>query len=189
MYLNTVYQCSIGGDANCNLSVWSAALEDVPEYKLTFEEAQMVWGKERKNGDLLVAAGIAGFDMLEEICDVRNRDPQHNCLMLSWCYTSRPPWREPPLRWRRRRTGCRPCQPCVGAGIRQLGTDNGNVNGNVIHVISYGSFGLFQRVDLKTSAKRLQNRVGPSVEPVLARRPSKINTMHKCSCLIWGRTN
>ena len=88
---------AFGGDANCNLATWQTALEEMSEYKLTFQEAQLLWGAERKNGDLIVAAGINGFDMLDENCDVPNRDPQHNCMMLAWCYRARAPVSKPPL--------------------------------------------------------------------------------------------
>ena len=46
----------------------------------------MIWGRRKKPGDLMVAAGIDGFVMNEEMCDVPNRDAQHDSMMFSWCY-------------------------------------------------------------------------------------------------------
>ena len=87
-----------GGDGNCSLGVWKPVLDSFPEYRLTFEEAQLLWGKGRKPGDLMVAAGIPGFETHdEERCDVENRDPAHACLMLSWCYKAHATGAKSPL--------------------------------------------------------------------------------------------
>ena len=37
-------------------------------------------------GDLIVAAGVDGFDVFDVKCDVPNRDQQHDSMMLVWCY-------------------------------------------------------------------------------------------------------
>jgi hypothetical protein len=88
-----------GGDANCNLTHWQAALVEESHYTLHFNEAQMLWGKNQKPGDLMVAAGINGFQVIEEKCDVPNRDRQHDSMIFRWCYRAQPPRESHPSPW------------------------------------------------------------------------------------------
>ena len=80
---------TFAGDGNYNQLGWKRILDDVSECNLTFQDTKLLWGTDRKNGDLMVTAGIAGLDVIDQICDVENRDPHHNCMMLSWCYRAR----------------------------------------------------------------------------------------------------
>ena len=86
-----------GGDANCNLPTWRTAFTEMPEFKLSFNVPQMVWGQRKKTGDLLVACGVHGFDMIEEMCDVPNRCPEHDSMMFVWCYRAQPSDQRIPL--------------------------------------------------------------------------------------------
>jgi hypothetical protein len=80
---------TFGGDANCNLATWQPVLNDISEYKLTFQEAELTWGINRKPGDLMVTAGIEGLVVHDTNCDVENRCPEHDCMVLAWCYRPR----------------------------------------------------------------------------------------------------
>ena len=75
-----------GGDANCNLAPWITAFHEFRAWALTFQEPQFLQGVRRQNGDLVVAAGVRGFDMLiyENRCEVKGREKQHDCMFFKW---------------------------------------------------------------------------------------------------------
>ena len=77
-----------GGDANCTLAPWSAAVAEVPQIHLSFEQLSFLEGINKKNGDLIVAAGVKGgrLTILDNTCAVRGREMQHDCMYFQWCY-------------------------------------------------------------------------------------------------------
>ena len=77
-----------GGDANCSLAPWSAAVAEVPQIHLSFEQPSFLEGINKKNGDLIVAAGVKGgrLTVLDNTCAVPGREKQHDCMYFQWCY-------------------------------------------------------------------------------------------------------
>ena len=80
-----------GGDANCSLAPWSAAVEEVPQIRLAFDAPSFLHGINRKNGDLIVVAGVkgGGLTVFENTCTVPGREKQHDCMYYQWCYRAR----------------------------------------------------------------------------------------------------
>ena len=68
-----------------------------PEYLLSLQEPQMLKGIGSKNGDLMICTGVAGLHFSENICAAPNRDNQHDCMMLQWCYRAPASKRAAPL--------------------------------------------------------------------------------------------
>jgi hypothetical protein len=66
---------AVGGDANCSMAPWLAAFQEDKEWKRTIQRPQFLHGVRLKNGDLMVAAAVQGFDMViyENRCAVQGR--------------------------------------------------------------------------------------------------------------------
>ena len=77
-----------GGDANCDLTHWTSAFEQVQQSRLNFETPRFIYGINHKGGDLMVGAAVKGADMdfFENTCTVKGRERQHDCMFLEWCY-------------------------------------------------------------------------------------------------------
>ena len=56
--------------------------------RLHFEPLSFLHGINKKNGDLIVAAGVKGgrLTILDNTCSVRGREMQHDCMYFQWCY-------------------------------------------------------------------------------------------------------
>ena len=77
-----------GGDANASLSVWTSAMVQTPQLRLTFQDPVFMIGQHQKNGDLMIGAACttSALQFFENSCEVPNRELQHDCLNLTWCY-------------------------------------------------------------------------------------------------------
>jgi len=51
-----------GGDANCSLSMWTVACEEMQARRLCFKEVYFMRGLGLKGGDLMVGAGAEGME-------------------------------------------------------------------------------------------------------------------------------
>ena len=87
------------GDANCSLSVWSSAIEQTPHLLLTHKMPEFIFGIGRKSGDVMI--GTAGkneaLEFFENTCTVPNREQQHDCMNMTWCYRARATAEQDPL--------------------------------------------------------------------------------------------
>ena len=62
-----------GGDANCSLSMWTVACEEMHALRLSFREVVFMRGVGHKAGDLMVVGGVEGMDFCENTCTVQGR--------------------------------------------------------------------------------------------------------------------
>ena len=80
-----------GGDANCSMAVWIVALEQVPLFRLAFDQPSFISGINNKRGDLIVAAAVKGesLSIFENKCALAGREMQHDPMYFEWCYRAR----------------------------------------------------------------------------------------------------
>ena len=79
-----------GGDANCALTPWTTAFDEMTEARLTMNQPQFMWGVNRKGGDLMVGAGIKDFIVFVNECSIQGREAQHDPMIMRWCYSAQP---------------------------------------------------------------------------------------------------
>ena len=76
-----------GGDANASFGNWTNAIAQTPELQLSFKTPQFMFGIHRKAGDVMMGAGTSNdLEFFENTCDVPNREAQHDCMIMTWCY-------------------------------------------------------------------------------------------------------
>ena len=88
-----------GGDANCSLAVWMAALHDVRDFRIAFGEPRFLHSLRGTRGaglgglncDVVVAAPVKnkGLSIYDNKCDVPGRERQHENIYYQWSYRPR----------------------------------------------------------------------------------------------------
>ena len=95
------------GDTNCGLLHRATALIEERIWEMHFERPRKLYASEaassdptmRKHSDVTVVFAVKGeqFAAVQIMCQVSNREKQHDVMIAGWCYRARPLEPERPL--------------------------------------------------------------------------------------------
>ena len=83
------------GDAYCSLAVWYNALTETREYRSSLLQTSFMHGG---IGELMVGVRTKDVDFYGNSSSILGRKPQHDPMIMEWCYTppnpKPPPWKK-----------------------------------------------------------------------------------------------